>query len=103
MTPPPTSSRLTRSAASRTPTSPKRCSACRASRWRSDSRLDTFWEGRRQLDFTASYDVTDRLGVFFEAKNLTNTEGVRYVGDRSRVIEREAFGYTLFGGLRFDF
>ncbi len=69
----------------------------------SDSRLDTFWEGRSQLDFTASYDVTDRLGVFFEAKNLTNTEGVRYAGDRSRVIEREAFGYTLFGGLRFDF
>ncbi len=69
----------------------------------SDSRLDTFWEGRSQLDFSASYDVTDRLGVFFEAKNLTNTEGVRYAGDRSRVIEREAFGYTLFGGLRFNF
>ncbi|WP_371392944.1 TonB-dependent receptor [Glycocaulis abyssi] len=68
-----------------------------------DSRLDIFWEGRSQLDFSASYDVNDQLGVFFEAKNLTNTEGVRYAGDRSRVIEREAFGYTLFGGLRFNF
>ncbi len=69
----------------------------------SDSRLDVFWEGRSQLDFSASFDVTERLGVFFEAKNLTNSEGIRYAGDRSRVIEREAFGYTLFGGLRFNF
>ena len=68
-----------------------------------DSRLDIYWEGRSQLDFTASYEVSDQLGLFFEAKNLTNTEGVRYAGDRSRVIEREAFGYTLFGGLRFNF
>lgn len=68
-----------------------------------DSRLDIYWEGRSQLDFSASYDVNEQLGVFFEAKNLTNTEGVRYAGDRSRVIEREAFGYTLFGGLRFNF
>lgn len=69
----------------------------------SDSRLDTYWEGRNQLDFSGSYDVTDELGVFFEARNLTNTEGVRYVGDRSRVIEREAFGYTFFGGVRFNY
>lgn len=69
----------------------------------SDDRLDIFWEGRQQLDFTASYEVSERLGVFFEAKNLTGTPGVRYAGDRSRVIEREEFGFTLFGGLRFNY
>lgn len=68
-----------------------------------DERLDIFWEGRSQLDFSGSYNVTEQLGVFVEAKNLTNSEGVRFAGDRSRVIEREAFGYTVFGGVRFNF
>lgn len=69
----------------------------------SDERLDTFWEGRSQLDFSGSYNVTEQIGVFVEAKNLTNSEGVRFAGDRSRVIEREGFGYTVFGGVRFNF
>lgn len=69
----------------------------------SDDRLDIYWEGREQLDFSASYDFTKRFGVYLEAKNLTNSEGIRYAGDRSRVIEREAFGYTVFGGVRFNF
>ncbi|KAA5803559.1 TonB-dependent receptor [Alkalicaulis satelles] len=68
-----------------------------------DGRKDLYWEGREQLDFTASFDVTDRLGVFFEAKNLTDTPGVRYFGDRSRVYEYEKFGYTMFFGLRFNY
>lgn len=69
----------------------------------SDERLDTYWEGRSQLDFSGSYNVTEQIGVFVEAKNLTNSEGVRFAGDRSRVIEREGFGYTVFGGVRFNF
>ncbi|MCC5996480.1 MAG: TonB-dependent receptor [Oceanicaulis sp.] len=68
-----------------------------------DGRKDLYWEGREQLDFTASFDVTDRLGVFFEAKNLTDTPGIRYFGDRSRVYEYEKFGYTMFLGLRFSY
>lgn len=68
-----------------------------------DPRLDTYWEGRSQLDFTASYDVTKSVNVYFEAKNLTNSEGVRYAGSRSRVTEREQFGYLLFAGARFNF
>ena len=68
-----------------------------------DERLDIFWEGRSQLDFSGSYNVTEQIGVFVEAKNLTNSEGVRFAGERSRVIEREAFGYTVFGGVRFNF
>ncbi|HRE42508.1 MAG TPA: TonB-dependent receptor [Terricaulis sp.] len=68
-----------------------------------DPRLDTYWEGRSQLDFTASYDFTETVNVYFEAKNLTNSEGVRYAGSRSRVTEREQFGYLLFGGVRLNF
>lgn len=69
----------------------------------SDPRLDIYWEGRSQLDFTASYDVADRVNVYFEAKNLTDSEGVRYAGDRSRPTERERFGYLLFSGIRVNF
>lgn len=69
----------------------------------SDARLDTFWEGRGQLDLTASYDITDNINIFFEAKNLTNTPGVRYAGDSSRVIEYEKFGRFYFLGARVNF
>lgn len=68
-----------------------------------DPRLDLFWEGREQLDFTASFDATERLNLFLEAKNLTNSRGVRYAGVRSRGTEIEEFGYTVFFGARFNY
>lgn len=68
-----------------------------------DPRLDTFWEGREQLDFTSSFDLTSRLNLFFEAKNLTDTPGVRYAGIRERVTEYEKFGRTFFLGARVNF
>jgi len=68
-----------------------------------DPRFDVFWEGRSQLDFTAAYEFTERFEVFFEAKNLTDSEGVRYDGVRSRVQERERFGRTLFLGARLNY
>lgn len=68
-----------------------------------DPRLDTFWEGREQLDFTSSFDLTERLNLFFEAKNLTDTPGVRYAGVRNRVTEYEKFGRTFFLGARVNF
>lgn len=68
-----------------------------------DPRLDIYWEGRSQLDFTADFDVTDRVNLYFEAKNLTDSEGVRYAGDRSRPTERERFGQLLFAGVRVNF
>uniref|UniRef100_UPI00359389C4 TonB-dependent receptor n=1 Tax=Blastomonas sp. TaxID=1909299 RepID=UPI00359389C4 len=68
-----------------------------------DPRLDTIWEGREQIDFTTSFDVTKRLNVYFEAKNITNTPGVRYAGIRERVTEYEEFGATYFLGARFNF
>ncbi|WP_373492331.1 TonB-dependent receptor [Parasphingorhabdus sp.] len=69
----------------------------------SDARLDTYWEGRSQLDLTASFDVTDNVNLFFEGKNLTNSPGVRYAGERSRVTEFEKFGRLFFLGARVNF
>jgi TonB-dependent receptor len=66
-----------------------------------DANLDLYVEGREQLDFTASYDFGNGVEVFGEAKNLTDSAGVRYYGSRERTYEYEKFGYNVFLGLRF--
>ncbi len=63
--------------------------------------LDLWVEGRGQLDFTASYDFGNGVEVFGEAKNLTDSAGVRYYGDKVRTYEYEKFGYNVFMGVRF--
>ncbi|MET0338609.1 MAG: TonB-dependent receptor, partial [Caulobacter sp.] len=65
-----------------------------------DADLDIYWKGRGQLDLTGSYQINSNISAFFEAKNLTNSAGVRYYGERQRVLEYEKFGYSLFGGVR---
>lgn len=68
-----------------------------------DPRLDLFWEGRDQLDATMSFDVTKNINVYFEAKNLSNTRGIRYSGIRQRGTEVEQFGRLFFLGARANF
>ena len=62
---------------------------------------DLYVEGRGQLDFTASYDFGNGVEVFGEAKNLTDSAGVRYYGVKERTYEYEKFGYNVFLGVRF--
>jgi TonB-dependent receptor len=62
--------------------------------------LDLYWEGRGQLDVTGSVQLTKSINLFAEGKNLANSAGVRYFGERYRTYEYEKFGYTLFGGVR---
>ena len=63
--------------------------------------LDLYVEGRGQLDFTTSYDFGNGIEVFGEAKNLTDSAGVRYYGSQERTYEYEKFGYNVFMGVRF--
>ena len=65
--------------------------------------LDLWVEGRGQLDFTTSYDFGNGIELFGEAKNLTDSAGVRYYGSRERTYEYEKFGYNVFGGVRVKF
>ena len=44
-----------------------------------------------------------QINLFFEAKNITNTAGVRYVGSPDRIIEFEKFGAFYFVGARVNF
>ncbi len=62
---------------------------------------DLYVEGRGQLDFTTSYDFGNGVEVFGEAKNLTDSAGVRYYGVKERTYEYEKFGYNVFFGVRF--
>jgi TonB-dependent receptor len=66
-----------------------------------DADLDLYVEGREQLDFTTSYDFGNGVELFGEAKNLTDSAGVRYYGSRERTYEYEKFGYNVFIGVRF--
>jgi len=65
------------------------------------ARFDDWWVGRDQIDFTASYKITRRFQIFTEVKNLTDTRGIRYRGERRFPIEVEGFGYILFAGVKF--
>jgi TonB-dependent receptor len=66
-----------------------------------DADLDLYVEGREQLDFTTSYDFGNGIELFGEAKNLTDSAGVRYYGVKERTYEYEKFGYNVFFGVRF--
>ena len=66
-----------------------------------DADLDLYVEGREQLDFTTSYEFGNGVELFGEAKNLTDSAGVRYYGSRERTYEYEKFGYNIFVGVRF--
>ena len=62
--------------------------------------LDLYWRGRGQLDVTGSFQLARGINLFAEGKNLTNSAGKRYFGERFRTYEYEKFGYTIFGGVR---
>jgi len=66
-----------------------------------DGALDLYWDGRGQLDFTAGYKVDKNIEAVLEAKNLTNSAGVRYYGSKSRVYEYEKFGYSIYFGVKY--
>jgi TonB-dependent receptor len=66
-----------------------------------DGALDLYWDGRGQLDFTGGYKVNKQTELVIEAKNLTNSAGVRYYGSKSRVYEYEKFGYSIYLGAKY--
>lgn len=68
-----------------------------------DPSLNIFWDGRATLDLTASYELTDNVSLHLEATNLTDTEGMRYQGNTSRVYELEQFGRSWMLGVNARF
>jgi outer membrane receptor protein involved in Fe transport len=55
------------------------------------------------MDFSARYAVTKNFEVYFDASNLLNGPGRRYVRDSQYTIEWERFGRRYTGGMRVNF
>ncbi|MGI9282607.1 MAG: hypothetical protein ACR2PX_23675 [Endozoicomonas sp.] len=45
-----------------------------------------------QIDFTASYQLTDELNVFFQAVNLTDAAFYKYTGKEKYNAQYEEYG-----------
>ncbi len=68
---------------------------------------DTYWDTDTELDFSMRYEIKKGFEVFFDASNLLNQPGRRYVDlwqqDKRRTIEWERFGRRYAGGVRVTF
>jgi TonB-dependent receptor len=82
-----------------------------------DSAGDTYWANDDELDFSARYEISKGIEVYFDAANLLNNPGRRF-SDPSNIltaqgvptpfssrytIEWERFGRRYSGGIRVNF
>ncbi|WP_153301686.1 TonB-dependent receptor [Endozoicomonas arenosclerae] len=58
----------------------------------SDKRFDLYVDDYTQMDFTASYQLTDELNVFFQAVNLTDEAFYKYTGKEKYNAQYEEYG-----------
>ncbi|MCW4463332.1 TonB-dependent receptor [Sphingomonas sp. BT-65] len=61
---------------------------------------DEIISDRTTLDLSASYNLSERLQLFAEWRNITNSTAITYSGERNRLISWESFGTTAGLGLR---
>ncbi len=78
---------------------------------------DTYWASDDELDFSARYEITPNVEVFFDATNLLDQPGRRYsdpgnlltalgtptAASTAQTIEWERFGRRFSGGFRVNF
>jgi TonB-dependent receptor len=68
-----------------------------------DATLDVYQNARTTLDFTSSLDVTKRIRLYFNVKNLTNEPLRIYEATSNRPVQREFYDETYEGGIKFKF
>ena len=66
-------------------------------------RLDQYFDSRFTLDLSASYMTRYGVGIYFNAKNLTNAPWRIYEGAANRPIQREYYDITYEAGMKFKF
>ncbi|MGB3469327.1 MAG: TonB-dependent receptor [Erythrobacter sp.] len=66
---------------------------------------DRFTDSLFQLDFSARYQATDNVQVYFEWININNAEFFAFnnLGGRQNILQYEEYNWTMKGGLRFTF
>ncbi len=68
-----------------------------------DAASDLYVDAHGQLDFKASYQVTDKVNVYVQMQNLTE-EPLRYFsGDKSRMAENEYYSWNATAGMTVKF
>lgn len=65
--------------------------------------LTRFWDERPQLDFNLSFPVNRWTSLYFQANNITDERGRRYLGNRTRIYELEGFGTSYLFGAKINF
>lgn len=68
----------------------------------SDANSDTFYGDYMSLDFSAQYNVTDSMLVYFEANNLNNEPMKFYTGSEKRPDQVEYYGPRFQLGVSYD-
>lgn len=69
-----------------------------------DATQDLYFDDRGQLDFKASYEVTDNVAVYFSALNMTDAPLRFFSGKNSgRLAENEIYSWNLAAGVRVRF
>lgn len=64
---------------------------------------DQYTDHNGQLDVNASYQVTPQLIFFANATNLTDAPWRRFVGQKTQLVERERYDYTVRWGAQLHF
>ncbi len=64
---------------------------------------DFYWATDDELDFSARYAVNQNIEVYFDASNLLNNPGRRFVDQSQYTIEWERFGRRYTSGVRVNF
>ncbi len=62
-----------------------------------------YWDATERLDFSARYQATDAVSLYFDAVNIFNEYGVRYQAQENRPYEVESFGRRFMVGVRANF
>jgi len=67
--------------------------------------FDRFTDRLFQLDFTALYQATDKVQVYFEWININHAELFAFnsLGGHQNILQYEEYNWTMKGGVRFTF
>jgi len=63
---------------------------------------DEYYDHQTFVDFNASYDMSKRMTLYFEAKNLTNQPLRFYIGDSQFVTQEEYYESQFVLGLKYN-
>ena len=64
---------------------------------------DRYYDEQKFLDINASFQLTEKVRLFAEAKNLTNQPLRYYQGVKAKTMQLEYYDLSWNVGLKFDF